>query len=469
MHMDRWAQGVCRRLPRGQKSSEDPMVLRINTPASHRKHAEAMSTKKMWLMILFCLAGSFSIGMSEKICRYHDLIEHVNLTKHQELLSLSIPKKDWREPLTVYVAAKLIAILSVAEKTQSITSCIWFSVMWKNEFVSWNPEEMCNISFITFPLSRFWLPDLSIFEQVMEETDSWMPYANVTFEGMVTAAKPAKITTTCALDVYYFPFDLQNCNITIHSFMHHDKNIILKSSTNASQMKKETLRYFLDLGEWEFQDIQVEQGSIDGHSQLIYSIYMKRQPTLYILCLILPTCCLLILDILSYFMPNAYLEKVNFKVTVLLGVSVLSLILNDIIPISSKEAPVIVLFFIGTLSLMVMGILEIFFLLHIGNIVHSRGHREHRSSLLCKGQFKSNSENEPANEELMTADGVWGLLSKIQSDTELVREQIQDRKKEEQMEREKAALLSSLEKVFYYIHLVFVVSSFITFILKWSL
>ncbi|XP_063281925.1 5-hydroxytryptamine receptor 3A-like [Pelobates fuscus] len=246
-----------------------------------------------------------------------------------------------------------------------------------------------------------------------------------------------------------------------------DNNIILKPSRNSSQLRNESLRYFFGFGEWEIQDITVEQDNVDSRSQLIYRVIMKRQPGVYVLCLILPTLSLLFMNLLSYFMPNAYQEKIAFKVTVLLGVSVLSLILNDFIPSSSKQVPTIVIFFIGTLALMMIEIIEIFLILHIGNYVHCKELAKTRNNLLSKEPFSS----EPAsvNEEPVTGDGMHSLLGRIQRDMELVREQILAIKKAEQLENDNAAFLRGLDKLVFYIHLLLATLFYTMIILKWSL
>ncbi|CAI9546020.1 unnamed protein product, partial [Staurois parvus] len=78
---------------------------------------------------------------------------------------------------------------------------------------------------------------------------------------------------------------------------------------------------------------------------------------------------LLVLDLLSYFIPKSYQEKANFKLTVLLGISVLAIILNDYLPASTNVPPVVVMFFIGTMLLIIMGILEVIFIMYIGGKV----------------------------------------------------------------------------------------------------
>lgn len=68
---------------------------------------------------------------------------------------------------------------------------------------------------------------------------------------------------------------------------------------------------------------------------------MKRRPTLYILNLILPTCALYLLDMAVLFGPSSLEEKISFQISIILGSSMLAVILNNMLPTSSDEPPII--------------------------------------------------------------------------------------------------------------------------------
>ena len=68
---------------------------------------------------------------------------------------------------------------------------------------------------------------------------------------------------------------------------------------------------------------------------------MKRKAVLYIVNFLLPVLCFLCLDMASFLISDSGGEKLSFKVTVLLAVTVLQLILNDILPATSNRVPII--------------------------------------------------------------------------------------------------------------------------------
>lgn len=62
---------------------------------------------------------------------------------------------------------------------------------------------------------------------------------------------------------------------------------------------------------------------------------------LYVVNLIVPLLYFLILDLASFFISEARGEKLGFKVTVLLSISVLLLILQDMLPSTEDTLPMI--------------------------------------------------------------------------------------------------------------------------------
>lgn len=70
-------------------------------------------------------------------------------------------------------------------------------------------------------------------------------------------------------------------------------------------------------------------------------ISMKRRSVLYIVNFIVPVLFLLCLDWASFLISDTGGEKLGFKITVLLAITVMQLILNEILPSSSDRIPLI--------------------------------------------------------------------------------------------------------------------------------
>ncbi|XP_030062717.1 5-hydroxytryptamine receptor 3A-like [Microcaecilia unicolor] len=257
--------------------------------------------------------------------------------------------------------------------------CIWRLVPkstrkthWKNEFLSWNPEDFCNITYITLPVNLFWVPDIFFGEQVGEDKAPQMPYIELMYDGTMTTGSPHQIISTCNLDVNKFPFDTQSCDLSISLWLHSVKEVVLRNTKSTAQATRESKELYLSTGEWNFKEIKITRLKVavpleenKEYSFIVYEISMTRIPVLHVLNLLLPTTCFLILDITISSIPEHYGDKISFKITLILGVSVLSLLLNEILPSTSNNPPIIALFFTGSFMFMITGLLETFFLLYL--------------------------------------------------------------------------------------------------------
>ncbi|XP_026716749.1 5-hydroxytryptamine receptor 3A-like [Athene cunicularia] len=262
----------------------------------------------------------------------------------------------------------LIAILSVVEKLQTVTFYFVLNLEWENTFVGWDLQDFCNISKIILPKDAYWSPPIFILERV-DGQNSNLDYMAVMHNGSFNFTQPFQVTLTCSLKIFRFPFDTQTCNLSIASFLYPAvTDLVMKTRQTPDEIIRQSQSYFLTDGEWKFTNLSIiehveEQG--DEHFPVVtYVISMKRRPTLYVLNLILPTCALYLLDMAVLFGPSSLEEKISFQIAIILGSSMLAVILNNILPTSSNKPPVIVVFFLGTFLLMIMAVLDTFFLLH---------------------------------------------------------------------------------------------------------
>ncbi|KAG7240169.1 hypothetical protein INR49_027253 [Caranx melampygus] len=267
-------------------------------------------------LVLMLLTDGATSG---KVCSYQDVLNHLNLTSENSVFKVTRPVLDYRHPTTVELDIILYAILAVIEKTQTFIPFIWATMMWNNELISWDPAQFCGITQVSVPREMLWRPDLFVYEMIQKDESPQNPYMYVSYDGTVTSEEDVKVVSTCKMDVHKFPFDTQMCNISIGSAIHSADEIRLlpfSNSTRATQFSREVMK---TQGEWEF---------------------------------------LHLLDLASFFISDHRGEKLGFKVTVLLAISVLLLILNDILPSMSNKTPLIATYCIVIFALMLLSLLE---------------------------------------------------------------------------------------------------------------
>uniref|UniRef100_A0A8C4IVG7 5-hydroxytryptamine receptor 3A n=1 Tax=Dicentrarchus labrax TaxID=13489 RepID=A0A8C4IVG7_DICLA len=297
---------------------------------------------------------------SEQICSYQDVLNHLNFTQNKDLFSMIRPVKDYKTPTNVTLDVQLYAILDVNEKDQQFVSYMWIVMLWKNEFISWNPDEFCGIEYLFLPTELLWKPDLTIIEMTEKDKAPPTPYLWVSNDGFIEVTNDQVIISTCRMHVYKFPFDIQSCNISVKSVIHSDKEIelfVFNNKSKIADLRQDFIQY-----EWLFVNMTVSTIKDDSpgytQSRIVYTINMKRRSILYIINFLLPILFFLFLDLTSFLISDIGGEKLSFKITVLLAVTVMQLILNDILPSSSDRVPLIALYCTGIFGLMMLSLVE---------------------------------------------------------------------------------------------------------------
>ncbi|KAM4524026.1 5-hydroxytryptamine receptor 3A-like [Odontesthes bonariensis] len=308
-------------------------------------------------------------GASYEVCSYHDVLDYLNLTTNDLAFKLTRPVLDHTHTTVVKLDIILYAILAVVEKTQTFVPFIWASVKWNDERISWDPAQFCGITKISIPKDLLWRPDLFIYEMTQKDDSPQNPYMFVSYDGTVSFDEDMKVVSTCKMDVHKFPFDTQECNISIGSAIYCAEEITLLPFSNSSRATQFSREVMKTQGEWEFLCLSVNNTTVsyedENWKQLIYTVTIKRRPLLHVINFLLPILFFLILDLASFFIADHRGEKLGFKVTVLLAISVLLLILNDILPSMSNKTPLIATYCIVIFALMLLSLLETILVTHL--------------------------------------------------------------------------------------------------------
>ncbi|XP_072278824.1 5-hydroxytryptamine receptor 3A-like [Pyxicephalus adspersus] len=324
-----------------------PALLKINK--------SLIDSKKKNIAKLQCsLAASTCLG--EYPCSYNDLVQ--NLSAIDET---SRPVNNWLTATNVTIDLTLYTVIHLDTSLQSLTTLVWLNMAWDSEFKTWDPAMNCGIKSIFVTGDNLWKPDLYIYERTENDDKSpAIPYFNISYKGKIINAKPLQIVSSCKLDIYKFPFDTQKCNITFGSYNYPEKDLVMVPRSNSSMVYKNTDDVFVRKGDWILLNISANSNVVfsEGinYTTVYYEITLKRVPVVYIVTLILPACLMVILDLFSMFIPMGSEERLNFKITIVLGFSVLLLILNNMLP-TSYTPPILGIFCLVCMAVMVFSII----------------------------------------------------------------------------------------------------------------
>ncbi|XP_034438705.1 5-hydroxytryptamine receptor 3A-like [Hippoglossus hippoglossus] len=281
------------------------------------------------------------------------------------------PAVNLSNPTITNISFTLYAVLGVNEKTQILTTFLWLRLYWQHEFLVWDPEECDGVTRISLPVKELWSPDIIVYEFVDDDVSQACPYVYVNHTGHIRWDRMLRLVSACNLEIFSFPFDVQNCSFTFGSYMHTIRDVRISPALTFEEMSGNSKRYLEASGEWELVDILGEtsilQFGIDEWDIITFWVVIKRRPVLYVVNLLIPSSFLMLIDILSFYLPPHSVDRASFKMTLILGYTVFLLIMNDLLPSTANGTPIIGIYFSVCLALMVISLLETVI---ITNVLH---------------------------------------------------------------------------------------------------
>ncbi|XP_061489976.1 neuronal acetylcholine receptor subunit beta-3 isoform X2 [Rhineura floridana] len=222
-----------------------------------------------------------------------------------------------------------------------MTTNVWLKQEWIDHKLCWDPEDYGGITAIRVPSESLWLPDIVLFENADGRFEgSLMTKAVVKYNGIVVWTSPASYKSSCMMDVTFFPFDRQNCSMKFGSWT-YDGSMVDLILVDEDVDRTD----FFDNGEWEILNAKGMKGNrkdgLYAYPFITYSFVLRRLPLFYTLFLIIPCLGLSFLTVLVFYLPSDEGEKLSLSTSVLVSLTVFLLVIEEIIPSSSKVIPLI--------------------------------------------------------------------------------------------------------------------------------
>ncbi|XP_010615376.1 neuronal acetylcholine receptor subunit beta-3 isoform X1 [Fukomys damarensis] len=283
------------------------------------------------------------------------------------------PVLNANDTVKVYFGLKISQLVDVDEKNQLMTTNVWLKQEWTDHKLRWNPDEYGGIRSIKVPSESLWLPDIVLFENADGRFEvSLMTKVIVKSNGTVTWTPPASYKSSCTMDVTFFPFDRQNCSMKFGSWT-YDGTMVDLILINENVDRKD----FFDNGEWEILNAKGMKGNrregFYSYPFITYSFVLRRLPLFYTLFLIIPCLGLSFLTVLVFYLPSDEGEKLSLSTSVLVSLTVFLLVIEEIIPSSSKVIPLIGEYLLLIMIFVTLSIIITVFVINV----------HHRSSSTC--------------------------------------------------------------------------------------
>ncbi|KAK2853572.1 hypothetical protein Q5P01_006233 [Channa striata] len=237
----------------------------------------------------------------------------------------------------------------------------------------WDPEDYLGITTIRVPSDRIWLPDIVLYDNSDGHFEGTVTKAVVKYDGTILWTPPANYKSACTIDVTFFPFDLQNCSMKFGSWTYDGSQVdIILEDFHVDKQD------YFDNGEWEIVKatgicgVRIDDGS--SYPTITYFFIIRRLPLFYTLFLIIPCIGLSFLTVLVFYLPSNGGEKISLCTSVLVSLTVFLLVIEEIIPSSSKAIPLIGEYLVFTMIFVTLSIIITVFAINIHHRSSSTHH-----------------------------------------------------------------------------------------------
>ncbi|XP_064875776.1 neuronal acetylcholine receptor subunit alpha-7-like isoform X1 [Oncorhynchus nerka] len=293
----------------------------------------------LWMAVLF--KGSLQGEHQRRL--YKELMANYN--------RLERPVINDSSPLLVELGMTLLQIIDVDEKNQVLMTNAWLQLYWTDVYLSWNPEKYPGVQNLRFPSSQIWTPDILLYNSADERFDATF-HTNVLVNasGYCQYIPPGILKSTCYIDVRWFPFDVQKCDLKFGSWTHNGWLLDL-------QMLDVDTSTYIPNGEWDLVGVPAKRNELyydcckEPYPDVTFTVTMRRRTLYYGLNLLIP--CVLIsgLALLVFLLPADSGEKISLGITVLLSLTVFMLLVAEIMPATSDSVPLIAQYFASTMMI----------------------------------------------------------------------------------------------------------------------
>ncbi|KAI3381799.1 hypothetical protein SNEBB_007440 [Seison nebaliae] len=269
--------------------------------------------------------------------------------------------------VTVAFDLQLQQLNDMDERNQVLTVTLWFMQEWTDERLVWDPADYNGLKKLRLPCNRIWLPDIVLYNSADDFTTGYMQSRVwVNHTGHVFWGPPAKLRSSCKVDITFFPFDDQNCSMKFGSWTYDGYQVDL-----ISKKKHPDRDQYIESGEWLLKNViairHVEKYACCDEPYPDVTIYfiIRRRVLYYLFNIIFPCGWLSILALLGFWLPPDSGEKITLGITVLLAFSVFMLLIAESMPATSEYVPIVCIYLTITMSLTSMSIILTVFVLRL--------------------------------------------------------------------------------------------------------
>lgn len=272
------------------------------------------------------------------------------------------PVANINETINVQFSIQLSQIITLDEKNQVMKTNVWLQLYWVDYQLSWaDSETYKEIEVVRIRSDLVWRPDVVLFNNADGNYEvSYMSNCLVYSGGYVNWIPPAIYKSSCKIDVQYFPFDEQICDMKFGSwtFLDHQLNFSFYKDVSHFDVSD-----YLENGAWDIVagEAEITKTSTgrtnEFKAMVIFQLRLRRKTLFYTVNLIIPCVLISFVTLSVFILPADAGEKITLCISILLALVVFLLLISKILP-PSLTIPLISQYLLFTFIMNILAIVS---------------------------------------------------------------------------------------------------------------
>ncbi|XP_056645353.1 neuronal acetylcholine receptor subunit alpha-7 isoform X3 [Diorhabda sublineata] len=276
----------------------------------------------------------------------HEKLLLTNLLANYNVLERPVANES--EPLEVKFGLTLQQIIDVDEKNQILTTNAWLNLEWNDYNLRWNESDYGGVKDLRITPNKLWKPDVLMYNSADEGFDgTYQTNVVVKHNGSCLYVPPGIFKSTCKIDITWFPFDDQHCDMKFGSWTYdgNQLDLVLNSEDGGD------LSDFITNGEWYLIGMPGKKNTIvyqccpEPYVDVTFTIQIRRRTLYYFFNLIVPCVLISSMALLGFTLPPDSGEKLTLGVTILLSLTVFLNLVAETLPQVSDAIPLLGTYF----------------------------------------------------------------------------------------------------------------------------
>jgi len=255
------------------------------------------------LLSLFTFFVSTQGLSNEQILLQHLIYHDMNMHGTAENMNMSMNMKsniydkrvrpviDFHDRVNTSFSLIINSLEFFKQPEEKIRLNVELDLYWKDQFLTWNPDDFGGVSSLNIDPNEIWTPDIELYNSgAFPEIWTKNSESTVNFQGNVFLSIPVLITFSCFLNLDNFPFDTQTCNMEFGSWKFSKKYLDIRVKENKDVINYDNFYH----NEWKItsaygitEDIEYLCCPGDYFPTSTLSIELERKYTKYIIVIIM--------------------------------------------------------------------------------------------------------------------------------------------------------------------------------------